>query len=171
MVSASHLIAENLSGIGIHVRIEPREDIFDMVGDPANHIPMAIEIAWLKDIPSASSFITPLFSSAPLAGPVAANANFSLLGATPEQLAAWGYGARSVPSVDDRIAQCEPTSGSAQFSCWSDLDQYMMTQVVPWVPLVFESHIQIVPARLVHYSYAQFTGQPALDQVALQPGS
>jgi peptide/nickel transport system substrate-binding protein len=168
MVAASKAIARNLRGIGVDIRVEPKADIFDLVGNPAKHIPMAIEIAWLKDIPSASNFITPLFNSPQLEGPPEANGNYSLLGATPEQLARWRYRVRSVPSVDDRIAQCQPTRGSAQFSCWASLDQYLMTDIVPWVPLVSESHLQIVPARLAHYSYDQFTDEPALDQIALK---
>jgi len=29
----------------------------------------------------------------------------------------------------------------------------------------------VIPSRIAHYSYDQFTDLPALDQIALQPGS
>jgi len=160
-------VARELRGIGIDIRVEPRDDIFSVIGDPKNHIPLAIEVAWLKDIPAPSNYFTPLFEAVSLATP-AANSNYSLLGATPEQLTGWGYGVSSVLGVDDRIAQCEPATGPAAVQCWTSLDQYMMEDVVPWVPLMSELHVQVVPKRITHYSYDQFADLPALDQIALR---
>jgi len=169
-VAASHEVARDLKPLGIDLRVEPRDDVFALIENPAKHIPLAIEVAWIKDIPSPSNFIAPLVQSSGLAGPLAANGNYSLLGAHPEQLAAWGYHVRNVPSVDDRIAQCDPRTGAALFQCWASVDQYLMTQVVPWVPLISESHVQVVPRRIAHYSYDQFADLPALDQIALRSG-
>jgi ABC-type transport system substrate-binding protein len=167
-VAASKEVAKDLAPIGIDIRVEPRDDIFGVLGNPAKRIPMAIDVAWLKDIPSPSNFITPLFQSSSLTGPVTANGNYSLVGATPAELRQWGYHVSDVPSVDDRITQCDPTTGTELFQCWAGIDQYLMTEVVPWVPLISESHVQVVPARIVHYSYDQFTDQPALDQIAVR---
>ena len=76
----------------------------------------------------------------------------------------------SVPSVDDRIDSCLVELGEAELRCWADLDQYLMEDVVPWVPFASEAHVQVVPSRVVRYSYDQFAILPALDQIALAPG-
>ncbi len=39
-----------------------------------------------------------------------------------------------VPNVDDRVEACLPLVGSAQFECVASADQYLMENVVPWVP-------------------------------------
>lgn len=93
------------------------------------------------------------------------------MGASPHQLRDWGYKVTSVPSVDDRIAACEPRRGVARTQCWSELDQYLMTQVVPMVPYMFMKLEQVVSDRVVDYSFDQFAGLPAFDRIALAPGS
>jgi len=76
-----------------------------------------------------------------------------------------------VPSVDDRIDVCLTRTGTASTECWAELDQYLMTEVVPWVPLWFPSHAQVVSERVARYSFDQFVGLPALDRIALDPGA
>ena len=46
-----------------------------------------------------------------------------------------------------------------------------MTEVVPWVPLMFLNYAQVVSERVVGYSFDQSGGRPALDRIALAPGS
>jgi hypothetical protein len=70
--------------------------------------------------------------------------------------------------VDDRIAQCLRIFGREQTACWVALDQYLMENVVPWIPFIAENHIQIIPARIVAYEYDQFSTLPALDHVAIK---
>src|SRR5881227_2134860 len=95
----------------------------------------------------------------------------SLLGASPSSLRRWGYQVTSVPNVDDRIAACLPLTFGAQLRCWADLDEYLMTQVVPWVPLVGFTSGRVVSARLAMFSFDQAWGYPlpALDQIATGP--
>ena len=133
---------------------------------PANHVPLALTIAWGSDFLNASTFV-PLFY-----GPSITETNnneLSLAGATPEELRAWKYGVTDVPSVDGNVERCLGLIGGAQVRCWASLDQFLMQQVVPAVPLVFESHVEIVSDRVVHYSFDQSTALPALDQIALSP--
>jgi peptide/nickel transport system substrate-binding protein len=165
-MAASKVIAEDLRAVGIDLKVEVPDDIFAVLDDPTKKVPMALDIAWIKDIPSASNYFTPLFLASSIGA--AAGANYALLGATSDQLRSWGYSVTSVPSVDDRIGQCLSISGSQAAQCWSSLDQYLMTQVVPWVPLISENHVQVVPSRIAHYSYDQFGDLPALDQIALR---
>ena len=55
--------------------------------------------------------------------------------------------------------------------CWAELDQYLTAEVVSRVPFMFFEHPQVVSERVVGYSFDQFAAQPALDWIALAPGS
>jgi peptide/nickel transport system substrate-binding protein len=161
-------IAKELSAIGIHVRLEalPPGDVYGQSSDPTTRTPLQMTAGWGKDFLNASNFFVPLLLRAALHGP-----NYSLLGATPAELRKWGYSVRSVPSLDERVDACLRITGSTQLQCWASLDQYVTEQVVPWVPLQFETNITITSPRVVAYSYDQWTIQPALDRIALKPAS
>jgi peptide/nickel transport system substrate-binding protein len=161
-------IAEDLRRIGIHATITATDTIFDDLGKPKNHIALAVNIGFFKDYLNASPNLVPFISSS-LSDE--ASPNYSLLGATPQQLRRWGYPVRSVPSIDAKFRQCVPLVGQAQFQCWAELDQLLMEQVVPAVPLVFEGYVRPVSARVASYSFDQSVALPALDQIALKPGS
>lgn len=161
-------IAGNLAGIGLDVRVEsmPSGEMFERIADPKTKTPLALTISWGKDFLNASNFFVPLFSRDSLG----VN-NFTLLGATPAELRSWGYSVTNVPAVDDRIDQCRRLTGNAQVQCWASLDQYLMEAVVPWAPYAFESKVMVVSPRIVAFSFDQFANHPALDRIALRPGS
>ena len=97
--------------------------------------------------------------------------NYSLLGASADQLSGWGYGVTEVPSVDDKEAECaalEP--GDARFQCWAEFDQQLMEEVVPMVPYLFDNSVDILSDNIVHYSFDQFAGLAAFDSMAV-PGN
>jgi hypothetical protein len=75
-----------------------------------------------------------------------------------------------VPSADDRINQCLPLVGRPQTQCWTALDQFFTETIVPWVPLLLENAIDVIPARVVNFSLDQFTTLPSLDQIVVQGG-
>jgi peptide/nickel transport system substrate-binding protein len=157
---------ENLLQIGITADISPlRPQAFATASrDPAHHPPLALFWAWLKDYPNGADFFIPLFSKELFSF---GGISHTLIGATPQQLAGWGYSVTSVPDVEDRLDSCRPLVGDAQIHCWTSLDQYMMEKVAAVLPFVSESYVQLVSARLAHYSYDQSTDLPALDQIAL----
>jgi peptide/nickel transport system substrate-binding protein len=153
-------------GIGLRLRLLPAQKVFARAFDPANHVALVLTFAWAKDYLNASTYFPFLFSAGGIG-----NGNVSLLGATRSQLRKWGYEGTDIPSVDDRIDSCLVQVGESQRRCWADLDQYLMEQVVPWIPYLSETHAQVVPHRIARYSYDQFADLPALDQIALRPGS
>ena len=51
------------------------------------------------------------------------------------------------------------------------MDQLLMETVVPWVPMWFEAYDRTVSARVASYSFDQDVAFPALDRMALKPGS
>ncbi|HET9722435.1 MAG TPA: ABC transporter substrate-binding protein, partial [Actinomycetota bacterium] len=170
----SFLIGDALRVVGIvpDVKVTGYGQILGSImtpgGDWATYL--CIYCNWIaEDYPSASSVFVPM-----LYGPSiteSGNQNVSLLGATPEQLEGWGYTVDEVPSADDRIDACQRLVGSAQIPCWAELDQYVMEEVVPWIPLFFTEAGFPVSERVENRSFDQQTGYPALDRIALAPGS
>jgi hypothetical protein len=142
------------------------------IHDPSAQIPMGIAYVWGQDFPEGAGWFSPLFDQSGLEGAGGAYpSNTSLVGATPGQLRGWGYRVTSVPGVEDRIQLCLARRGVARTRCWAELDQYLTTEIVSRVSYWVTEHAQVVSERVVAYSFAQFPGLPALDRIALVPGS
>ncbi|MFN2389311.1 MAG: ABC transporter substrate-binding protein [Actinomycetota bacterium] len=159
-------VRSDLAEIGIDLDVEVVEDHLEAFFNPTNRTPMSIGAGWVKTQMSAASFFVEQFYS-----PFAITeefANGSLVGATPEQLEGWGYDVTKVPNVDDRIDACLPLFGAAQFECWAELDQYLMQEVVPWVPYAYGSSTLIISSDLENFEYDQLFGMPAFDQIAVE---
>jgi peptide/nickel transport system substrate-binding protein len=169
-------ISEDLTQIGIELDLQitpynrffgdPPEFFRGSVHDPRAQNAMVISYPWLKDFPEGAGWFLGLFGASSIPG-----SNTSLLGASPGQLHEWGYEVTSVPSVEDRIQACLQRRGVSRTECWAELDQYLMTEVVPRVPYVFMEHTEVVSERVVAYSFDQFAALPALDRIVLAPGS
>jgi hypothetical protein len=91
------------------------------------------------------------------------------VGATPEQLDRWGYDTESVPSVDEKLAECQRVVGGAAFQCWAELDQLLMEEVVPVVPFGATDNVRVASARVLSLVIDQAFQNPALDQIAVSP--
>jgi ABC-type transport system substrate-binding protein len=164
-------VAVGLKRIGIDLELEnrpiaPRDRFHTPLLDPRSHTPMSIAFGWGKDLPVGSGWFPPLFSFAS-----EDCCNVSFLGATPAQLRSWGYSVASVPGVDDRIRLCLGRRGVAHTECWAELDQYLMSEVVTYVPYASTLETHVVSDRVIEYSFDQFAAESALDRIALAPGS
>jgi peptide/nickel transport system substrate-binding protein len=164
------LIEQDLAKIGMTLDLKSfeRTTMYSKCNDPTAHIAFCPSTAWGKDFPDAVTFGPPLFSSSSL-GPNAC-CNYSLLGATSANLKKWGYGAKAVPDVDHQINSCLPDTGNARLTCWSNLDRDLMQNVVPWVPYLFDNNVEVTGSRIATYSFDQFAGVVALDQLSLKGG-
>jgi hypothetical protein len=89
------------------------------------------------------------------------------VGATPQQLQEFGYEVTEVPSVDEKIAECNPLGGDEQTQCFAELDELLMEDIVPWVPYLFDNYVRTVSTRVLNYTFDQFAGLPALERIAL----
>jgi peptide/nickel transport system substrate-binding protein len=160
-------IKEDLSTVGIRINPEIVDGnaVFGRLGNPNAHVPLGLYLAWAKDFPNASGFVNSLFTGETVGGPCC---NWSLVGASPEQLKDAGYSTRSVPTIDDKIAECRALVGDAQIRCWAETDQLLMETVVPWVPLTVENQLFIVSERVVGASLDQFTSLPAMDRLVIR---
>ena len=79
----------------------------------------------------------------------------------------------NIPSVDADINKCNRTLPGAEGSnpriaCWANLDRKLMTQVVPWVPYLFATVVNITGPNVGKWSYDQFADQPAWAHVGLK---
>ncbi len=121
---------------------------------------------FFKAFPNASAFFADSF-----AGVEAPGGNTSLVGLTPEKLRRFGYSTRSVPSVDRKIDSCEELVGTAQTTCWAELDQLLMEKIAPWVPFLSDVNTFVVSRRVVRFTFDQLTTLPAIDRIALSKDS
>jgi peptide/nickel transport system substrate-binding protein len=152
-------------GIELKLRVVPVEEFFAMFGDPGLKIPLFIGIGWSQSYIGASTYFLEQYYS-PLA--IAEDHhNGTLVGATREQLRRWNYDVVDVPNVDARIEACVPLVGTAQFECWAALDQYLMREVVPWIPFAFDRFVTVSSPRVLHYSYDPLAVGPALEHIAV----
>jgi peptide/nickel transport system substrate-binding protein len=161
-------VRADLAEIGIELAIETRPwpyPFLSLIGDPREQIPIVMS-PWRADFPEGIGWFLGLYDGSGLDG----CCNFSLLGASPEELSKWGYEVMSVPSVDDRFEACQQRRGVARTQCWAEYDQHLMNEVVPRVPYMFMEYALVVSERVTRYSFDQFTMVPALDQIALAPG-
>jgi peptide/nickel transport system substrate-binding protein len=161
-------IRSNLEPLGIQldVQVLDPEEAFTRLYDPGAQVAVGIELGWGKDFPSPSAWVTPLFTSEGIGG-----GNVSLVGADPESLLEWGYQTTSVPNVEEKATECRPLFGDEATRCYAELDQQLMEQVVPWVPLRVENQAFIVSRRVVAHSFDQFTSLAALDRIAISGGA
>jgi len=160
-------VAAGLSRVGIDVELRTLGDsaFHGRLYDPRTHTPIAIGYGWGKGLPVGSDWFSQFLAEA------IGDSSPSFLGATPAQLRAWGYTVTSVPSIDDRAQLCLIRRGVAHTECWAELDQYLMTEVVTWLPYTSPLYMQVVSERVVEYSFDQAWAAPALDRIALAPGS
>jgi peptide/nickel transport system substrate-binding protein len=169
-VPAARQVARDLKRIGLGVRVYvPNSQKFGAAyGDPSVHVQIRMD-AWLKDTPSPTTYFAPLFGGTSLQ--VTGGFNQTRLGATPAQLKRWGYRVTNVPSVDNRISQCLPLTFGEQIRCYAELDQYLTTKVVPFVPLVSLESARLTSHRVSQFNFdpAPSSPLPALDRVVLRP--
>ena len=163
------VVKQALAKLGITMKpklVEP-EEMYLTCQDPRSHAQLC-QLDWIADYPSASTFFLPLYSSQALPP---AGSNLSLLGATAKQLRTAGYDVEKVPNVDDRMTACQQAIGVAQLQCWVAFDVYLMEEIVPAIPLFIDAAPWTFSSRVVSFSWDQAAGAPALDKIAIRPGS
>ena len=162
------LIQQNLEPLGITLDVKEFEigTMYSKCNDPAAHVSICLATGWGKDFPDGVTFGPPLFGSESI---FPSCCNYSLVGATPEELKTWEYEVATVASVDDLMADCSSRTGDERVKCWADADRVLMETVVPWVPWWFVNAVSITSDRIVNYSFDQFCGCDALDHFAIAP--
>jgi peptide/nickel transport system substrate-binding protein len=164
------LLQQNLEPLGLTLDVKQLErgTMYNQCNDANSHHVICAAPGWGKDYADGITFGEPLFTSS---GLWESCCNYSLVGASAEQLSGWGYDVTEVPSVDEKVEECaalEP--GDERFQCWAELDQQIMEEVVPWVPYLFDNSVDIISENVENYSFDQFAGLAAFDSMAV-PGN
>jgi ABC-type transport system substrate-binding protein len=161
------LLQQDLKPLGITLDTHPLETstMYARCEDPDSHWALCTGTAWGKDYPDGFTFAPPLFSRNAI-GPQSC-CDDTMVGATAQMLRERGYAVVPIPSAEAQIAKCTPLTGDARVQCYADLDRYLMEQVVPWVPYLFDNDVVVTSARVTNYAFDQFAGLPALDHLAV----
>jgi peptide/nickel transport system substrate-binding protein len=164
---AADSFATDVGELGIQLDVERTsvDDIFGYWFDLSNHAPLLFTFGWGSDYLNGSSWFGPL-ATGPAIG-TDAGGNFSLIGATDQQLADLGYSTAGVPSLDGPISACVGRTGASQFECWAQVDQYLMERVVPWVPINNRQLSWLTSSKVIRSSVDAALVMPALDQFAV----
>jgi peptide/nickel transport system substrate-binding protein len=159
---------DNFEPLGLTFDVKSGERstfMYDTCNDPGAHAAYCPSPAWGKDFADAFTFADPLFGREFL-GPDSC-CNYSLVGAEPAFLQEAGYEVTEVPSIEDKLAECAPLTGDERITCYAEMDQLLMEEVVPWVPYLFDNNVDVISSRIVNYSFDQFAGNAALDHMAI----
>src|SRR5262249_4962801 len=71
-----------------------------------------------------------------------------------------------VPSVDGQLDRCGAATGRARRTCYENLDRTLMTNVVPWVPYLWQYAAHITGPHVTKWSFDQFSGAIGYAHVA-----
>ena len=161
------LTQQNLEPIGLTLdpKALERTTMYAKCEDPNTGWQFCTATSWGKDYADGFTFAPPLFSQSAI-GPESC-CNDPMVGVTEEMLRDRGYDPVQVPSAEEQIQRCVPLTAEERFQCWADLDRYLMEDVVPWVPYLFDNNVVVVSSRVSNWSFDQFAGLPALDQLAV----
>ncbi len=127
--------------------------------NPELQVAMCIGMGWSPDYPSADQYLGSFFASD---GQLA----MTRLGATPQELRRWGYDVAEVPSVDSQVERCRQEIGANQAPCWARIDQYVVSELMPAVPIAEISPLRLSSQRIGTLPWDQIYLEPALDRIA-----
>jgi peptide/nickel transport system substrate-binding protein len=158
-------VRHSLAALGIEATVEVRDDFFDACNDPHPdpRPSMCIGDGWFPDFPSVGNLILINFGGPTVTAPY----GITHMGATASQLAKLDAPVRSVPTVAPEIAACNQEPGPRGISCWTRLDQYLVTNVMPAVPLAFGRTIRIASPSLTSFSWDLANQVPSLDRLGV----
>lgn len=161
-------VATDLEALGIHLEVEELdyETLWGLAFDPTAKVPLFVGLGFMSNYLGGVRYLYGFDGRLSISDD---SGNTSLVGATAEQLRGWGYDTTEVPNVDDRVEACVPLVGAKQFECVASADQYLMENVVPWVPYSQDRYAAIASPRVLTYGFDELTHTTALDQIALKP--
>jgi peptide/nickel transport system substrate-binding protein len=157
---AGAIFRSALTAVGITPRILGKDEINCV--DPTAHVAVCVG-GFGADYPNAGNFFTQWWSSS------IGVQNTSLLGASPDELRAWGYPGRPVPSIDGDYERCAAQLGVRATLCWARLDQFVVGELAAVVPLLASEVVRLTGPRVVASSLDQAFAEPSLDRVAVKP--
>ena len=169
-VAMEPVIEQSLAKIGIKVKSREFEDAYPIIQTTSKNIPISSVPGWGKDYADPSTFMV-LFDSRSILPE--GNVNYSLVGVTSDMKQKLGLDENAtvdgIPSVDDKIDACNEKTEDERLTCWEDLDKELMENVVPWVPYLDATNVDVIAPDVTKYEYDQFSGDPAWAHLAIDP--
>lgn len=161
-------IEQDAKKIGITFKVRQINGAYPTIQTPSKNIPIAERPGWGKDFADAVTFFAPLFDGRTIIPN--GNTNYSLLGVTPAQCTKLKItgDCKNIPSVNSMIDKCAPLIGTPRIVCYENLDKYLMTKVVPWVPWMWSLVTRITSTNVTHYQYDQFSTTPAYSMISVK---
>lgn len=147
-----------LRDLGIRPDFRLEDEPYDCL-DPQAPAAMCIGMGWRPDFPSGSQYVGELFASD-------GALPMTRLGATGAELRRWGYDVTQVPSLDRRIERCERELGAGQAACWARLDQYVVTELMPAVPMGYFATLRLSSPDIGPFPWDEVLVNPALERIA-----
>lgn len=156
-------------GVDLDIRELPQSAAFAATGTVAREVPSASSNGWAKDYSDASTYMV-LFDGRNIIP--TGNTNEALVGLTAAQAKDLGvpYPTGGVPSVDADIDACNAlTAPQERLECWTALSRKVTEEVVPWIPYLDATNIELLGPAVTAYDFDQAAGEPALAKVAVDP--
>lgn len=154
-------IRRTLASLGIQAKVSVPTNFYKTC--LVRPVPWGICVGdgWFPDFPSTGNGLVYFFG-----GPtVRSGSSMSFLGAPVATLKKLGTPVTSVPSVDPQIQACEFELGDAAVACWTRLDQYVITQLMPAVPLAFDQQVRLTSSSIGGFSWDEGFESPAIDRL------
>ena len=159
-------IRASLAALGIQAHVAVDDDFYGACNDPSRHEGMCIGNGWFLDYPSVGNLLASEFGG-PDINQVDSDTH---MGDSASDLKRFGVPVRPVPSVDAQIRRCNEEVGASQIPCWTRLDQYVLTQFLPAVPLAFGQIVRVSSPAITSYAWDQGFQEPALDRLSVSSG-
>jgi peptide/nickel transport system substrate-binding protein len=161
-------IQQDAKKIGITFKVRQINGAYPTLQTPSNNIPISERPGWGKDYADALTFFTPLFDGRTIIPN--GNTNYSLLGITPGQCKTLKVkgNCNGVPSINAQLDRCNGLIGGPRLTCYENLDKYLMTKVVPWVPYMWSYVTRITSKNVTKYGFDQFATTPAYAHMAVK---
>jgi hypothetical protein len=162
-------IARNLARLGIRAKVIVSNDFYAEKGsclDPSLHVGLCVGDGWSPDTPSPGNGLITFFGG-PGVSPIP---TVTHMGVDAAELARLGSPVDMVPSVDAQIAACNQQVGASSIVCWTRLDQYLVSQLMPSVPLAFQQVTRITDPSIQGFTWDLGVQLPVLDRLVSTAG-
>ena len=167
----SPIIEQSASKIGI--KLETRElsrsAIQIATGEPKRGLQSSSGTGWGKDYADPSTFMVLFDGRNIIPEGNSAQALVGLTAAKAKEIGVKLPASGPPPSVDADIDRCTPMTGDQREQCWVALDKKISSEIVPWVPLMDATSIDLHGPSVTQYDADQFGVEQSLARVAVDP--
>ncbi|MGE0028670.1 MAG: ABC transporter substrate-binding protein [Thermoleophilia bacterium] len=156
-------------GVGLTTREASRSAVQTATGEPKRQLQSSSGTGWGKDYADPSTFMVLFDGRNILPEGNSAQSLVGLTAAKAKEVGAEIPASGPPPSVDADIDACAALAGQERTDCWTALDKKITETVVPWIPLIDATAIDVIGPSVTRYGFDQFGNEMALAHVAVDP--